>query len=104
VGASAPGDGELLPEEQVLEHERLAATERGTQRAEEEHHPVRHGTMMARGADRHPDGALAPYTPTPRRIRQQCRMRGRRTTVHEKGGTLVHRVGQCRRAGLTLVP
>jgi hypothetical protein len=46
---SAQCAGELLPQEQVLEHERLAATERGAQCANEEHHPSPHGTMMARG-------------------------------------------------------
>src|SRR5262249_6559690 len=64
AGASTQGDGELLPEEQVLEHERPAAAERGAQRADEERHPVEHGSMMARGADRPPDGVLAPYSST----------------------------------------
>ena len=59
MGASAQSDGELLPQEQVLEHERLAATERSTQRADEERHPVRHATMMARGADYYPYDILA---------------------------------------------
>jgi hypothetical protein len=49
AGASAQGHGELPPQEQVLEHERLAPPGRGPQRAEEERHPVRHGTRMGRG-------------------------------------------------------
>jgi D-aminopeptidase len=61
AGASAQGDGELLPQQQVLEHERPAATERGAQCAEEERHPVRHATMMAHGASRHRYGVLAPF-------------------------------------------
>jgi hypothetical protein len=34
AGAGAQDDGELLPQEQVLQHERLAATERSAQRAD----------------------------------------------------------------------
>jgi hypothetical protein len=34
AGAGAQDDGELLPQEQVLEHERLAATERSAQCAD----------------------------------------------------------------------
>ena len=58
----AQRDGELLPQEQVLEHERLAATERSAQHAGEERDPFDHGPMMARGADRHPDRVLAPHS------------------------------------------
>ena len=66
MGASAQSDRELLPQEQVLEHERLAATERSAQYADEERDPIEHGPMMARGAERHPDTVLAPYRVTPR--------------------------------------
>src|SRR5262249_39719978 len=48
-----------LPQEQVLEHERLAATERSAQRADEEQHPVEHGTMVAHDTDPTPHGVLA---------------------------------------------
>src|SRR5215204_410690 len=61
AGTGAEGDGELLPQEQVLEHERLAATERGAHSVQEEHYPVRNATMMAHGAGRHRCGVLAPY-------------------------------------------
>jgi hypothetical protein len=50
--ASARGAGELLPQEQVLEHERLGATERDARRADEERHPVQHGTTVAHGTAR----------------------------------------------------
>ena len=63
MGASAQSDSELLPQEQVLEHERLTATERSAQYADEERDPIEHGPMMARGAERHPDTVLAPYNP-----------------------------------------
>src|SRR5262245_45998528 len=70
------------------------------QRAEEEYHPVRHGTMMARGADRHPDGALAPYTPTPRRIRQQ----GRRLLTPPPRGAIDASCCRCMLRGAALAP
>src|SRR5262245_58923116 len=62
TGASAEGNRELLAQEQVLEHERSAATERGAQYAKEEDDPVRHGTMLADGVGLHRYGVLAPFT------------------------------------------
>jgi hypothetical protein len=58
----AQRDGELLPQEHVLQPQRTVAAEHGTQGTNEERHPIHHCAMLAHGADRHTDGVLALYT------------------------------------------
>ena len=72
---SAQRHGELLPQEQVLQHQRTAAAERGTQKATEEREQIEHRVMIANHNANHlsspADGVFAPYSP----------LRGRRRAI-----------------------
>ena len=57
----AQRDGELLPQEQVLLHQGLPASECGAHDAGEERHPIQHGAMITYGASNDADGVLALY-------------------------------------------
>ena len=57
----AQRDGEVLPQEQILFHERAVASECGEHDADEEGHPIQHGGMIAYLGRRHADSAVAPY-------------------------------------------
>ena len=66
----AQGDGELLPQQQVLQQERPAAAERCTQKSTEEHEQFQHRVMIANHTANHlcspADSVFAPYSTTAR--------------------------------------
>jgi hypothetical protein len=57
----AQRDGELLPQEQILHQERVAAPKCRKRDADEERHPIQHGVMIADQRHRYADGVVAPY-------------------------------------------
>src|SRR3712207_5694190 len=64
--ARAQSDGELLPQEQILEQEDATVARRGTEDTNKEREPIKHGVMMAGNATighagSTTDGLLAPY-------------------------------------------